>query len=382
MEEVPPSPPRTPWVDPRTVAILATGVVFMAFLLVGLSVQPLNAAFGIWFTEIFVFLGLGWYVLRITERNPVRYTGLSFPGLAPAAFGFILGVVNFFAIVAPVQYVSQSLLPKSWQQIYDMSSLFRGQTPVELALIVASVSIGAPVCEEFFFRGILFQGLKAPGGRSQQALVISAVVFSLFHLDPVGFLARMELGMLFGWLLLRTGSLWPCILAHAANNIVSTVLFFVAREVESPRAPTAQELLSLLMIALVGNGALWGLLAAARRFPNLLGGPPRPEVQEAPEGPVQVAPLPWLLRRASPWVFAAALSLGAYVTLDNRGIQLSTIDQKYRLAPVPEGAPDALHAEREALHQLRIRARRGEVPLEEYAQERARQSRQKRLDVP
>ncbi|HEX8435173.1 MAG TPA: type II CAAX endopeptidase family protein [Archangium sp.] len=363
-------------------AVVATGVVFMAFLVVGLAVQPFNVAFGIWFTEIFVFFGLGWYVLRITEREPVRYTGLSVPSLAPAAFGFILGVVNFFAIVAPVQYVSQSVLPKSWQQIYDMASIFRGQTPVELALIVASVSLGAPVCEEFFFRGILFQGLKAPGGRSHHALVISAVVFSLFHLDPVGFLARMELGLLFGWLLLRTGSLWPGILAHAANNIVSTVLFFVAKDIESPQTPSSRELLALLMIALVGNGVLWGLLAGARHFPNLLGGPPRPEVLEAPEGPVRVEPLPNLLRRATPWMFAAALSLGAYVLLDTRGIQLSKIDQQYQLSPVPKDAPDALHAEREALYQLRLRARRGEVPIEAYVQERARQSRQKRRDVP
>ncbi len=383
MEEVTPSPPRTPWVDPRTVAVVATGVVFMAFLLVGASVQTLNVAFGIWFTEIFVFFGLGWYVLRITERDPVRYTGLSSPRLAPAAFGFILGAVNFFAVVAPVQFVSQSLLPKSWQQIYDMSAIFRGQTPVELALIIASVGLGAPVCEEFFFRGVLFQGLKAPGGRSQQAIVISAVVFSLFHLDPVGFLARLELGVLFGWLMLRTGSLWPGILAHAANNIVSTALFFVAKDIESPQqAPTSQELLALLMIALVGNAALWGLLAGAHRFPNLLGGPPRPDVLEAPEGPVRLEPLPRLLRLASPWVFAAALSLGTYVVLDTRGIQLSVLDQNYRLAPVPKDAPDALQAEREALYQLRIRARRGEVPIEEYAKERARQSRQKRLDVP
>ncbi len=382
MEDVTPSPPRTPWVDPRTVAIVATAVVFTAFVFAGLSVQPLNVAFGIWFTEIFVFFGLGWYVLRITGRHPARYTGLSSPSLASAAFGFVLGVVNFFAIVAPVQFISQSVLPKSWQQIYDMASIFQGQTPVELALIVASVSIGAPVCEEFFFRGILFQGLKAPGGPPQRALVLSAVVFSLFHLDPVGFLARVELGMLFGWLLLRTGSVWPGILAHAANNLVSTVLFFFSKDAEPSQVPTSKELLAFLFIALVGNAALAAVLAGARRFPSLLGGPPRPEVQEAPEGPAQLEPFPLMLRRAVPWVLAAALSLGAYVALDSRGIQLSVIDQKYQLRPVPRDAPDALQAEREALRQLRIRARRGEVPIEAYAQERARQSRQKRLDVP
>ncbi len=384
MEDVtpsPPPPPSPPLLEPRAVAVVAAMIVFVAFLVTGVFVQPLNAAFGIWFTQIFVFLGLGWFVLRATGREPVHYTGLTFPGLGPAAFGFLLGAINFFAIVAPVQYVSQLLMPRSWREIYDVADIFRGQSPVELALIVASVSLGAPVCEEFFFRGIFFQGLKAPGGPPLRALVLSAIIFSAFHLDPVGFLARVELGVLFGWLLLRTGSLWPGILAHAANNLVSTVLFFIAKQVESPQEPTSlEELRVILMFALLGSGAVWGLMSAARRFPGLLG-PPRPvELLEAREAPVQLEPVTRLVHLAIPWMLAAALSLGAYVALDSRGLQLSQIDQHYPLKAVPEDAPDALHAEREALYELRMRARRGEIPLEEYAQERARQSRQKRTD--
>ncbi|HSP79048.1 MAG TPA: CPBP family intramembrane glutamate endopeptidase, partial [Myxococcaceae bacterium] len=153
MEESTPSPsqlPSSPPLDPRAVAVVATMIVFVLFLATGLLVQPLNTAFGIWFTQLFVFLGFGWFVLRATGREPVRYTGLAFPGMGPAAFGFVLGVVNFFAIVVPVQYASQALLPESWQEIYDMTQLFRGQTPVELGLIIAGVGLAAPVCEEFF----------------------------------------------------------------------------------------------------------------------------------------------------------------------------------------------------------------------------------------
>ncbi|MFL5354332.1 type II CAAX prenyl endopeptidase Rce1 family protein [Archangium sp.] len=358
-------------------AVISAMGMFVAFLTAGLLVQPLGVAFGIWFTQVFVFFGLTWYVLRATGRSPVHYAGLTFPGLAPVGLGFALGVLNFFAIVAPIQYVSQSLMPKAWREIYDVADIFRGQSAVEMAVIVASVTIGAPVCEEFFFRGLFFQGLKARGDPPLKALVISAAVFSIFHLDPVGFLARLELGVLFGWLLLRTGSLWPGILAHAANNLVSTVVFFSAKELESPEGPPSQrELRFFLLFALGCGGALWVLLTATRRFPGLLG-PRRPAaVVEAPEPPVHLEPAPRLLGRALPWVAAAALSLGAYVTLDPLGVQLSRVDTRYPLAPVPEKAPDALHAEREALYELRVRARRGQVPLQEYVQERARQSKQ------
>jgi len=386
LEEVRPSRPPTPspyLLDPRTVAVFATAAVFVAFLVSGVLVQTLNVAFGIWFTQIFVFFGLGWLVLRATGRDPVRYTGLSFPGVAPVAFGFALGVANFFAIVAPVQYASQSLLPQSWREIYDVADIFRGQSSVELAFIVASVTVAAPVCEEFFFRGVFFQGLRAHGGHAMRAVVLSAVVFSMFHLDPVGFLARVELGVLFGWLLVRTGSLWPAILAHTANNLVSTVLFLVARYLESPEevASHQEEPRAIVMIMLLGGTVLYGLLAAARRFPSLLGPSRPPEVLEAPESPVSLAPGPQLLRLALPWLLAAALSLGVYRAMDPIGIQLSKVDQRYPLQSVPKDAPDVLHAEREALFELRVRARRGEIPLGEYAQERARQSnKQKRTD--
>jgi hypothetical protein len=354
------------------VAVLATLAVFTLFLVTGVLVSPLNVPFGLWFTEVFVFGGLGWFVLRATHREPVDYTGLRFPGLAPAAFGLLLGVVNFFAVVVPLQYLSQSLLPKSWQDIYDVASLFRGQSLVELVLIVAGVSIAAPLFEEFFFRGLFLRGLMAPGGAPTRAVVISAVVFSAFHLDPIGFLARVELGLLFGLLFVRTGSLWPCLLAHAANNAVSTVLYFTARELESPQDVSTQtEVLSVLGLSAIGLLALGGLLSATRSYPSLLGNSP---LSRAPQPPVPLQPFPRLVRLALPWVVGALLVLQGYISLDTRGIQVSQVDQRHPLRALPEDAPEELQAERERLYQLRVQARRGEVPLERYAEERERQT--------
>jgi len=371
--------PSSPPLDPRAVAVVATMIVFVLFLVTGLLIQPLNVAFGIWFTQLFVFLGVGWFVLRATGRQPVRTTGLGFPGMGPAVFGFVLGVVNFFAIVVPVQYASQALLPKSWQEIYDMTQLFRGQAPVELGLIIAGVSLAAPVCEEFFFRGVFLQGLRTPPGTPEKAIVVTAVVFSAFHLDPVGFLARVELGILFGWLLVRTGSLWPSILAHAANNLVSTALFFTAQELSPEKqegAGTGEDFLAVLMFAALGAIVLWGVLAVGRRYPDTLLRSRRPA--EVAGKPARLEPLPRLARLALPWSLAAVLSLGAYVVLDPRGIELSQFDLRYPLEPLPRDAPPALEAEREYLFELRVKARRGEIPLGEYMEERERQSMQKR----
>ncbi|WP_434390185.1 lysostaphin resistance A-like protein [Melittangium boletus] len=368
-------------------AVLATLGIFLVFVLAA-PAQLLNLAFGVWFTQLFVFLGGGWFVLRATGREPARYTGLSQGTPRMAAFGFALGLANFAGIVAPLQYVAQKLLPKGWQD-YDVAGLFTGQTPLELVLIGAGVGLFAPLCEEFFFRGVFFQGLKGRGGPPWRALVTSAVIFSAFHFDRMGFLARVELGLLFGWLLLRTGSLWPGVLAHAANNLVSLALFFGARSAagEVPAAATDAtsrgEGLGVVVLTVGGCAALMALVAAAERFPSLLGGPSRPERErEAAEPPVYLEPPTRLVRLAFPWMMAAVLSLAVYVGVDPLGVQLSQIDWDLKLKPVPENAPDALHAERNALHELRVRAHRGEAPLEEYARERLRQSRHPRDAKP
>lgn len=361
--------------DPLLVTVGATALAFVVYLVTSL-VTLVNVPFGLWFTQLLAFLGVGWYVLRATGRSPVRYMHLASPRLAPVAFGFAVGLANLFAIATPLQYVSQAVMPVSWREIYNVAELLRGQTPLETAVIVGGVGLLGPVCEEFFFRGLFLQGARARGGLPWRMLVFSAVVFSFFHLDPVGFLARVELGVLFGWMLLRTGSLWPSILAHMANNLASMALFFVAKQSESTPEPSArEELLSVLGIALVGLVALGGLAAAARRFPALLGGPPPSrEALEAPEPPVRLEPLTRLMWLAVPWVLGATLVLGGYLALDPRSIPLAQVDMRYPLKAVPKSAPDVLHAERAALFELRQRARRGEVPIEEYIQERARQS--------
>ena len=64
------------------------------------------------------------------------------------------------------------------------------------------------ICEELLFRGFLQQQL----GKSVSphvAILISAFVFSFIHLQFYGFFSRMLLGMLLGYFLLFSGSLWP-----------------------------------------------------------------------------------------------------------------------------------------------------------------------------
>jgi membrane protease YdiL (CAAX protease family) len=77
----------------------------------------------------------------------------------------------------------------------------------------------APVAEELFFRGFLFAGLRSRWSLWPAALT-SGLIFGLVH-APTGVTTVVPLaalGLALCWLYDRTGSLWPCVIAHMINN--------------------------------------------------------------------------------------------------------------------------------------------------------------------
>lgn len=91
------------------------------------------------------------------------------------------------------------------------------------------------VAEELTFRGVLMnlfelkgERLKVKGNRTHLAIWCSAILFSAIHLQFYGFVPRMLMGALFGYMLVWTGSLWIPILMHFTNNAMAVLLYFVA----------------------------------------------------------------------------------------------------------------------------------------------------------
>ena len=91
------------------------------------------------------------------------------------------------------------------------------------------------VAEELTFRGVLMnffevngERLTVKGERVHLAIWCSAILFSAIHMQFYGFVPRMLMGALFGYMLVWTGSLWIPILMHFTNNAVAVILYFIA----------------------------------------------------------------------------------------------------------------------------------------------------------
>jgi len=89
------------------------------------------------------------------------------------------------------------------------------------------VAVIPAVGEELLFRGILqptlFRSFKNP----HIAIWVTAIIFSAIHVQFYGFVPRMLLGALFGYLYLWSGSLYIPILAHFANNGLTLTLIYL-----------------------------------------------------------------------------------------------------------------------------------------------------------
>ena len=97
-------------------------------------------------------------------------------------------------------------------------------TLLQFALMVLLGGLLVPFAEELLFRGVLYGWLRRWGVVA--ATAVSAVVFGLFHLAPVLLVPTVLIGVVNALLYERSGSIWPAVVAHAANNIV---LFAIAR---------------------------------------------------------------------------------------------------------------------------------------------------------
>ena len=96
---------------------------------------------------------------------------------------------------------------------------------LSFVLDLLSVSVLAPIAEEYLFRGIVFNGL-AQHMPVVAAAIVSGVVFGAAHLDPWSIVPLATIGVGLALLYRRTGSLWPNIVAHSTVNTVALVAVY------------------------------------------------------------------------------------------------------------------------------------------------------------
>lgn len=128
----------------------------------------------------------------------------------------------------------------------------------ELMAAIVVIAILPAVGEEIVFRGLIQNELYRGTRNIHVSIWISAILFSAIHMQFFGFVPRLLLGALFGYLYFWSGSLFLAILAHFVNNGVSVIALYLYQKGSfsiDPEAPEAAPA-HLVMISLVLTAGL------------------------------------------------------------------------------------------------------------------------------
>lgn len=168
----------------------------------------------------------------------------NFPSNMWNAILIIVGMVFSFMVVNTVfiEWNASISLPESlagverWAENLEesMEELTKYLTNFEstgyliVAILVIAVLPG--IGEELLFRGFLQNLLKRIFKNDHMAIWIAAILFSAIHFQFYGFIPRMLLGALFGYLYVWSGNLIYPIVAHFINNFVSLIALYVYQQ--------------------------------------------------------------------------------------------------------------------------------------------------------
>lgn len=146
----------------------------------------------------------------IDSSNFGNFSGLSIAIAVSVATLAAAFAMDFLNIVMPP-------MPEKLEAM--MSSMMEGPFWVT----ILAVSVFAPFFEEWLCRGMILRGLLQRM-KPAWAIVISALVFALIHLNPWQAIPAFVFGVIFGYVYYRTGSLKLTMLMHCVNNTFSAVI--------------------------------------------------------------------------------------------------------------------------------------------------------------
>jgi sodium transport system permease protein len=176
---------------------------------------------------VFVFVGIPAVFAVFNRVRSASGLGFVRPPLLAIAAAAVLGLVLWPAaheLVLLNHWIGISML--RLDQIAEIKALVERLQTVSPAWILLALAVAPGVCEEFFFRGVLFSSLERVT-TPWRTIVAVAVLFGLFHvvagtvLAPERFLPSTFLGLVLGWVRYRTLSVLPCMLLHMIHNAVA-----------------------------------------------------------------------------------------------------------------------------------------------------------------
>ena len=259
---------RVPGVPARTTsagdALVLFALAFLLLYFVFLPIEQRHLASGLLVAEWLGLFGLVWLFARTSGQTFKSALGYSRPrpqavlGAAVAGCSAWAAVAIFSEWVLPVpkqllEELRKSLIPLDGSRGFIATLLLVAVTPA--------------ICEECLFRGPILHGLRTRLD-NVAAVVITASLFGLFHMDVYRLIPTALLGVMLGFIALESSSIVPSMVAHFCNNAMLITLTSLGLD-RAMEALSHLALTLLVIASLVLTAAGLALVRGARRRPEV-----------------------------------------------------------------------------------------------------------------
>jgi CAAX protease family protein len=241
----------TDYSDPRAIQVLK---FIQTFSMIGSFIFPAFCIAYLFSTQPIAYLSLnkkaqGGSILLVVLAFLVALPLINFVG----ELNSHLSLPSFLSGVEKWMRESEDKAAELTKYFLEMHST--GDVLFNLFMIALLPAIG----EELIFRGVVQRIFSEWLKNIHVAVWISAILFSALHIQFYGFLPRMMLGVMLGYLLVWSGSLWLPMVAHFVNNAAAIILSYLFREevigLDADKIGTQSDYVSV-MVSLVCTGFL------------------------------------------------------------------------------------------------------------------------------
>jgi len=250
----------------------------VANLMNGMSESSLNSPEGINFLKYFqviqsigLFVAppfvIGWlYHGNISEYLKIdRSTKVQSFFLASFTLLLVIPFINFLGAINNQMSFPESLSGlENWMKTMEdaakvmIEKFMKVNSFSGLMFNIFMIAVLPALGEELMFRGVIQRIFSNWTKNYHWGIWITAFLFSAMHMQFYGFLPRMALGAMFGYLLVWTGTMWVPILAHFVNNLMGVLGYYlidkgvISKDIEEWGTGTEQIPLVIFSLATVG----------------------------------------------------------------------------------------------------------------------------------
>jgi len=190
------------------------------------------------YQDVFIFIVPALIAVCMWSEQPLTWLHVNQPikGYVPLLAALIMIIAlpgsNLLAfinqqITLPECFAAVELWIKQTEQASEQAiNIFLNDTHFSAFIFnFIVIAILAAIGEEICFRGVL-QGLMK---HTKTAIWITAIIFSSIHMQFYGFIPRLLMGALFGYMLVWSKNIWIPIIMHCTNNGMIAILYYIAK---------------------------------------------------------------------------------------------------------------------------------------------------------